>query len=125
MKSKIYTKLEIKYLKKNPFVVDVKCNRFIEYEPIFKLWCVLQRKYYPEKICRELFEYAGFNVNIMNKKLPQARIKSWEDLYIRYGLSYFLDSNNFAMLNNDIFIKSKRDIILQELNRLIEKESKK
>lgn len=123
MKSKIYTKSEIVSLKKNPFVVDVKCNRFIEYESIFKLWCVLQKKYYPEKTCKELFEYAGFNVNIMNKKLPQARIKSWNDLYLRYGVRYFFETKNYIKFKELDLLKNKKKLIIDELNLLLKREN--
>ena len=47
MKSKIYTEQEIILLKQNPFVLDIKYNRFIEYDPIFKLWCVLDSLHSP------------------------------------------------------------------------------
>lgn len=98
MKSKIYTNLEIENLEKNPFVLEVRNKRFIHYDPLFKLWTILQRKKYPERTCRELFEYAGFNTKLMNPKLPQTRIKSWENLFYRYGVDYFVSDKSYALL---------------------------
>lgn len=98
MKSKIYTDLEIKSLEKSPFVLEVRNKRFISYDPLFKLWTILQRKKYPEKTSRELFEYAGFNTKLMNPKLPQTRIKSWENLFYRYGVEYFISNKTYALL---------------------------
>ena len=98
MKSKIYTNLEIENLEKSPFVLEVRNKRFIHYDPLFKLWTILQRKKYPERTCRELFEYAGFNTRLMNPKLPQTRIKSWENLFYRYGVDYFVSDKSYALL---------------------------
>lgn len=98
MKSKIYTNLEIENLEKSPFVLEVRNKRFIHYDPLFKLWTILQRKKYPERTCRELFEYAGFNTRLMNPKLPQTRIKSWENLFYRYGVDYFISDKSYALL---------------------------
>ncbi len=98
MKSKIYTDLEINNLEKSPFVLEVRNKRFIHYDPLFKLWTILQRKKYPERTCRELFEYAGFNTKLMNPKLPQTRIKSWENLFYRYGVDYFISDKSYALL---------------------------
>lgn len=98
MKSKIYTDLEIVNLEKSPFVLEVRNKRFIHYDSLFKLWTILQRKKYPERTCRELFEYAGFNTKLMNPKLPQTRIKSWENLFYRYGVDYFVSDKSYALL---------------------------
>ena len=98
MKSKIYSDLEVENSEKSPFVLEVRNKRFIHYDPLFKLWTILQRKKYPEKTCRELFEYAGFNTKLMNPKLPQTRIKSWENLFYRYGVEYFVSDKAYAIL---------------------------
>jgi len=138
MKSKIYSDLEVESLEKSPFVLEVNKKRFIHYDPLFKLWTILQRKKYPEKTCRELFEYAGFNTKLMNPKLPQTRIKSWENLYYRYGMDYFVSEKTYAILldcfNGKVFIDNKenqamiyRFKIYKELKDLLmeEKENEK
>lgn len=99
MKSKIYTEQEIILLKQNPFVLDIKYNRFIEYDPIFKLWCVLAKNLYPEVSARSLFYIAGFPLQIMNPNLPQKRILAWRNIFFRYGKEYFLYSKDYEMLN--------------------------
>lgn len=102
MISKIYTEEEIKYLKQNPFVREVEYNRFINYDPVFKLWCVLAKMKYPEMTCRGLFYAAGFPIEIMNPALPQRRIKSWMNTYARFGEDYFLREKNYEMLDIDL-----------------------
>lgn len=135
MKSKIYSDLEVANLEKSPFVLEVRKKRFISYDPLFKLWTILQRKKYPEKTCRELFEYAGFNTKVMNPKLPQTRIKSWENLYFRYGMDYFISDKTYSILldyfKGEVFIsknetqstiyklkiyKELKDLLLEEKN---------
>ena len=135
MKSKIYSDLEVANLEKSPFVLEVRKKRFISYDPLFKLWTILQRKKYPEKTCRELFEYAGFNTKLMNPKLPQTRIKSWENLYFRYGMDYFISDKTYSILldyfKGEVFIskngtqstiyklkiyKELKDLLLEEKN---------
>ena len=138
MKSKIYSDLEVESLEKSPFVLEVNKKRFIHYDPLFKLWTILQRKKYPEKTCRELFEYAGFNTKLMNPKLPQTRIKSCENLYYRYGMDYFVSEKTYAILldcfKGNVFIDNKenqamiyRFKIYKELKDLLmeEKENEK
>lgn len=138
MKSKIYSDLEVESLEESPFVLEVNKKRFIHYDPLFKLWTILQRKKYPEKTCRELFEYAGFNTKLMNPKLPQTRIKSWENLYYRYGMDYFVSEKTYAILldcfKGKVFIGNKenqamiyRFKIYKELKDLLmeEKENEK
>lgn len=113
MKSKIYSDLEVESLEKSPFVLEVRRKRFIHYDPLFKLWTILQRKKYPEKTCRELFEYAGFNTKLMNPKLPQTRIKSWENLYYRFGMDYFVSEKTYAILldyfKGEVFVDNKEN----------------
>ena len=118
MKSKIYSDLEVESLEKSPFVLEVNKKRFIHYDPLFKLWTILQRKKYPEKTCRELFEYAGFNT--------------------RYGMDYFVSEKTYAILldcfKGKVFIDNKenqamiyRFKIYKELKDLLmeEKENEK
>lgn len=50
MKSKIYSDLEVESLEKSPFVLEVRRKRFIHYDPLFKLWTILQRKNIQRKL---------------------------------------------------------------------------
>lgn len=118
MKYKIYTNEEIKELLKNPFVKEIKYNRFIVYDDYFKLWAVLKKIKYPEKTSRQIFNEAGFNINIMNPKLPQARLKYWENLYYRYGCDYFINDDNFCKLTNSIIELIKKQNNNNLINRI-------
>ena len=116
MKYKIYTNEEINELLKNPFVKEVKYNRFITYDDYFKLWAVLKKIKYPEKTSRQIFKEAGFNINIMNPKLPQARLKYWENIYFRYGFDYFISDDNYCKLTNEIINLTKNKNIASRVN---------
>ena len=74
----------------------------------------------------------------MNPKLPQTRIKSWENLYYRYGMDYFVSEKTYAILldcfKGKVFIDNKenqamiyRFKIYKELKDLLmeEKENEK
>ncbi len=74
----------------------------------------------------------------MNPKLPQTRIKSWENLYYRYGMDYFVSEKTYAILldcfKGNVFIDNKenqamiyRFKIYKELKDLLmeEKENEK
>jgi len=121
MKCKIYTEKEIKKLMENPFVLKVERHRFIKYDSLFKLWCIIQRKLYPEKTCKEIFASAGFDVSIMNPKLPQSRIKDWENVFYRFGYNYFISKDCYSKLKNEL-IKNTNDFISFDLKKKVYKE---
>ena len=60
MKSKIYTIKEKDILMTNPFILDIKYDRFIEYDPVFKLWTIYKKRNNHEKTCRQIFMDAVF-----------------------------------------------------------------
>lgn len=127
MKSKIYTMKEKNILMCNPFVLDIKYDRFIEYDPVFKLWTIYKKRNNPEETCRQIFQEAGFRTDIMNPKLPQSRIRSWESLYDRYGPEYFLNDLEYARLKDEVanFIDDERkDIVKFSLLKKIYNEVK-
>ena len=95
MKCRIYTDEELKLLNKNIFVKEVKYKREISYETVFKLWCVMMRIDNPEFSAREIFEYGGFDTNILHKRLPQGRINDWLDNYNKFGVNYFLSNDGY------------------------------
>lgn len=121
MKCKIYTEKEIEKLKKNPFVIEVERHRFIKYDALFKLWCVIQRILYPEKTCREIFASAGFDISIMSPKLPQSRIKDWENVFYRFGYGYFISKKCYAKLKEEL-IKIEDDSKNEKLRKKIYKD---
>lgn len=123
MKARILTNEEIELLKKNPFVIKIKYKREIEYDLYFKLWCALQRKFFEEKTAREIFELAGFNTTILNDRLPQARVKLWNDRFNQFGIRYFIPDYKYSTTKKyfeEIISKSNKKIYKNILEDLLE-----
>ena len=74
MKLRYYTDSELKTLESNIFVKEVQYKRKIEYDTLFKLWCIMMR----------------FDCSILSDTLPYRRIGEWLKQYKRYGINYFL-----------------------------------
>lgn len=124
MKVRIYTDKEISILENNIFVRQVKYKREIEYDPLFKLWCIMMRLKYPELTAREIFARGSFDINILHHKLPQRRIKEWLDNYHKFGIRYFLPEDTYyksitRIENNKVVYDSFKlqllNIVLKEL----------
>lgn len=109
MKKRIYTDNEIKKLKACLFVREIKRKCEIDYDPVFKLWTIMMRYEFPELTAREIFARAGFDIDILNNKLPQRRIKEWKDNYIKFGVSYFLPEDEVYKSKNKILNKSDEE----------------
>jgi len=77
MKLRYYTDTEIEKIKSNMFVIDVLHKRRIEYDYVFKLWCVMMRLKFPELTGKQIFERAGFDTSILHDYLPYRRIGEW------------------------------------------------
>ena len=90
MKLRYYTDKEIETLTKNTFINGILYKRTIKYDVVFKLWCVMMRKQFPELTAKDIFRKAGIDVTILHNDLPHKRIKSWVDNYEKFGLNYFL-----------------------------------
>ena len=128
MKVRLYTDEEIKKLKGNMFVRDIKYKREISYDPVFKLWTIMMRLQFPQLSASEIFSRGGFDTEILHKKLPQRRIKDWLDNYKKFGVKYFLPLNecyytikklesNHEIKNNKIEIQILK-FVLQKLKEL-------
>lgn len=130
MKAHIYTDEEIKKLKSNLFVKNVKYKREISYEPVFKLWAIMMRLYRPELSAKEIFEYANFDTSILNSKLPQKRIREWLDNYKKYGVNYFFPVDKpyeniiTEVKSNEEQDEFKGDLLYYVLDRLEEWKEK-
>lgn len=114
MKRRIYTDIEIKTLKQNMFIYDVKYLRQIEYDPLFKLWCVYMKYNYPELTAQEIFERAGMNTKILHPSLPRRRISEWVYSYKKFGKNYFIPEDEPYTIN-DSFKNQLYKIINEEL----------
>ncbi len=93
-KIRIYSNDEIKILLSNPNVTNIKNKSQIIYKSDFKLWAVLEKLNHSEKTARQIFESAGFDMNILDDRTPQKRLCSWVKKYKMFGKDYFLDNNN-------------------------------
>lgn len=90
MKIRYYTDKELELLNKNMFVKEVHLKRTIEYDVVFKLWCIMMRIEFPELTGKDIFLKAGFDVDMLHNNLPYRRIADWVKNYKKFGLNYFL-----------------------------------
>lgn len=91
-KIRVYSDVEIKILLSNPNIVNIKNKSQIVYKNDFKLWAVLEKLNHSEKTARQIFESAGFDMNILDDRTPQKRLRYWIKKYIMFGRDYFLDN---------------------------------
>ena len=78
-----YCLFEIEFLNSNPNVVMVKYGRQIEYKEEFKKWAVLQSLNHPELSANQIFEAAGFNIEMIGKRTADSRIRNWKKKYLK------------------------------------------
>ena len=90
MKLRYYNDSELEKLNNNIFVKEVHFKRRIEYDTLFKLWCIMMRIDCPELTGKQIFERAGFDTSFLHTNLPYRRIGEWYDNYKKFGLNYFL-----------------------------------
>ncbi len=90
MKLRFYTDKELETLNSNMFVKSVHYKRTIEYDVVFKLWCIMMRLKFPELTGKQIFVRAGFDINMLHDNLPYRRIAEWLKNYRKFGLNYFL-----------------------------------
>ena len=118
MKVRLYTDDELKKLKQCIFVKNIKYKREIEYDPIFKLWAIMMKYDMPELSAREIFSRAGFDINILHKKLPQRRIKEWVDNEYYQSITYVKDNkvvyDTFKMQILDYILKRLKEININD-----------
>lgn len=100
---KYYTEDEKRILMMNPFVLFIRDDKAIEYDPAFKLWCVFTKKSHPEKSCKSMFMECDFDMNIISNRLPYERIKRWEERFDTFGPEWFLDDYEYARKMNCLF----------------------
>ena len=75
---KHYTKEEVEILMQNPNIKMIKYGNQIEYKDSFKKWAVVQSLRHPELSANQIFEMAGFDLDIIGRKLAKARINYWK-----------------------------------------------
>ena len=121
MKARIYTEDELSILRKNIFVLDVKYKRYIEYDPVFKLWAIMMRLEFPELSAVEIFELGGFDTSILNRNLPRNRIYEWLDNYKRFGSDFFISDLPYYSLNRSAEEKGRDEFKIKLLSSVLEK----
>lgn len=133
MKVRIYADEEIDKLKKSIFIKDIKYRRELEYEPLFKIWTIVMKHDFPELSAREIFERGGIDINIINKKIPQRRIKEWKDNYQKFGIKYFLPEDNCYnsvittennKIDNDSLKKQLMIFVIKRLKEISNEENR-
>ena len=130
MNLRYYTDKEINELQSNIFINEIKNKRTIQYNYVFKLWCVMMRLEMPYLTAKDIFKRGGFNISILHNDLPRKRINEWIRNYKKYGKDYFLpETNYYTSLNkkvdnpsHDDFIEKLLNVILYRLNKLDEKK---
>lgn len=112
---RVFNDNEIVKLLKNPNVLAIKNRSQIVYSNEFKYTAVLTRLKYPEKTARQIFEEAGFDMNILNERTPQRRICYWLHQYEKFGEEYFKEDNKYTFK-----AKKKKQLIGNEntINKL-------
>lgn len=98
-KIRVYSDAEIKILLSNPNITNIKNKSQIVYKNDFKLWAILEKLNHPEKTARQIFESAGFDMNILDDRTPQRRLCSWVKKYRIFGEDYFLDNNKYTYIS--------------------------
>lgn len=101
---RLLTEYEIEQLLKNDNILGIRYQREIIYSGDFKLWAVQERLKYPDKSARQIFEEAGFDMNILDEKTPQRRLNAWVKKYEKFGVEYFndlADKYYYKSLNGD------------------------
>lgn len=93
---RIYNDSEIRKLMQNNNVYEIKNKSQIIYKREFKFWAIKQKLNYPEKTARQIFEEAGFDMNILDDRTPQKRLYSWMKKYNQFGEDYFKDENKYS-----------------------------
>lgn len=110
---KHYTKEEVEILIQNPNIKMIKYGNKIEYKDSFKKWAVVQSLRHPELSANQIFEMAGFDLDIIGRKLAKARINYWK----KNNKDYEVKNDN---KNNSIL-----DQLTERVNKLLDCLGKK
>lgn len=102
MNKRKYNDEEIRLLNTNQNIVIVKYGRQIEYKDSFKKWAVIQSIKHPEMSANEIFEMAGFNINIIGERVADSRIRYWKNQYNRSRIKENKDEHE-KYDNNSIY----------------------
>lgn len=93
MSKKLFTSSEQQQLKKNPYVRQVS-DKAITYTDAFKEHFI--QAYQQGKLSHEIFQEAGFDVEILGTKRIQTASNRWRTLYERKGILGLADARKQA-----------------------------
>ena len=129
MKVRIFTEEEKEKLENNIYVIKVQHNRTIIYDPVFKLWCIMMRLYYPELSAKEIFKAGKFDTNMLNDRTPQERIRQWLNNFYKFGIKYFIPEDKAYYTLPETLKKYKennydREKFIKSVTNLLEKYEK-
>lgn len=93
MSKNLFTDQEQKFLKKNPYVKAVS-EKGITYTDEFKALAI--REYERGKNSREIFEAAGFDIDLVGIDRARSSLKRWRAAYKEKGLSGLEDSRKYS-----------------------------
>ena len=92
MSKKLFTDKEQKILKKHPFVKAVS-EKAITYTDEFKAMAI--KEYEEGKFPRQIFEEAGFDIDIVGIERAKSALKRWRAAYQENGIEGLEDSRKF------------------------------
>lgn len=91
-KTRIFNNEEINILLKNSNIDSIINQKQIVYNDSFKLWAVKEKLLHNEKTAKQIFMDGGFDMNILDSRTPQRRLKLWIEKYKKFGETYFNSS---------------------------------
>lgn len=112
MSKKVFTEKEIVILSKNPYVKSVS-SKGITYSEEFKQHFITE--YHKGKFPREIFEEAGFDINILGKKRIMSSSDRWRKAYDKEGVLGLKDSRSEGLGRSRI-----NELSLEEKNARLE-----
>lgn len=92
MSKKLFTNKEIDILSKNKYVKNVT-NKGITYTDEFKRLFVIENE--KGKLPRQIFENAGFDINILGIKRVKSSANRWRTSYKNGGVTALKDTRTF------------------------------
>ena len=127
MSKKIFTDQEQKILKKHPYVKAVS-EKAITYTDEFKSRAI--KEYEEGKFPRQIFEDAGFDIEIVGIERAKSALKRWRASYQKEGISGLEDSRKYHSgrpLERELSIEEKyarleaQNALLRAENELLKK----
>ena len=118
MSKKDFTEKEISILSKNPYVKSVSLKG-ITYSEEFKQHFISE--YHNGKLPREIFEEAGFDVNIIGIKRVKSSSERWRKAYEQEGVLGLKDSRSESLGRpriNELSLEEKNARLEAQINLL-------